>query len=292
MQLKPRRSALYMPGSNARAMEKAKSLPADAVILDLEDSVAPEAKAEARARVVEAVRAGGYGQREVVVRINALDTPWGADDAKALAAAGPDGVLLPKVMSGKDIAQAAALLVVAPERTKLWLMIETPEAILRLAEIAAAAREPASRLAVLVMGTNDLIKDTRASLDSNRTAALHWLSASITAARAGGLDILDGVYNDLKNAAGFRAECVHGRMLGFDGKTLIHPDQIAPANEVFAPSEGEVAAARKLVGVFDLPENRGKGAINVDGRMVERLHADMARRVVAVADAIASRGAP
>lgn len=292
MQLKPRRSALYMPGSNARAMEKAKTLAADAVILDLEDSVAPEAKAEARARVAEAVRAGGYGQREVVVRINALDTPWGAEDAKALAAAGPDGVLLPKVTSGKDIAQAAALLVVAPERTKLWLMIETPEVILRLAEIAAAAREPASRLAVLVMGTNDLVKDTRASLDANRTAALYWLSASITAARAGGLDILDGVYNDFRDASGFRSECVHGRMLGFDGKTLVHPDQIAPANEVFAPSQAEVAAARKLVTVFELPENRGKGAISVDGRMVERLHAEMARRVVAVADAIAARGAP
>lgn len=290
MDIKPRRSALYMPGSNARAMEKAKTLPADAIILDLEDSVAPEMKAEARGRVAEAVKAGGYGAREVVVRINALDTPWGADDVKALAAAGPDGVLLPKVSCAADVMQTANLLAAAPARTRLWLMIETPEVILRLGDVATAAKNPKSRLAVLVMGTNDLVKDTRASLDANRTAALYWLSASITAARAGGLDILDGVYNNLKDTAGFRRECEHGRMLGFDGKTVIHPDQIAPANEVFAPSAEDVAAARRLVSVFDLPENRGKGAINLDGRMVERLHAEMARRVVAVADAIATRG--
>jgi citrate lyase subunit beta/citryl-CoA lyase len=291
MQIVPRRSALYMPGSNARAMEKAKTLAADVLILDLEDSVAPDVKVEARDRVAGVVRAGGYGPREVVVRVNALDTPWGTDDMHVFAEAGPHGILLPKVRGAADIRDAASLLSLAPKHTRLWLMIETPKVILNLHEIAAAAPDLSNRLAVLVMGTNDLVKETRAIMDPGRTAALYWLSAAVTAARAGGLDIIDGVYNDLKDAAGFRSECSHGRMLGFDGKTLIHPDQIAPANEIFAPSEADVAAARKLVAVFDLPENRDRGAISLDGRMVERLHADIARRTVAVADAIAARGA-
>lgn len=292
MEFVPRRSALYMPGSNARALEKAKSLPADALIFDLEDSVAPDIKAQARDRVAAAVKDGGYGRREVVARINGLDTPWGVDDLRALEQAGPAGILVPKVRSAADVYQAASLMASAPPHTRLWLMVETCEMLVRAAEIVAAAADPLTRLSVLVMGTNDLVKESRARLDSGRTAALHWLSLSITMARAGGLDILDGVYNDLKDMPGCRSECEHGRMLGFDGKTVIHPDQVAVANEVFAPSAAEVEEARRLVGVFDLPENRDRGAIALDGRMVERLHAEMARRTVAIADAIAMRGAP
>jgi citrate lyase subunit beta/citryl-CoA lyase len=289
MTVRPRRSVLYMPGSNARALEKAKSLPADALILDLEDAVAPEAKATARAQVAAAVAAGGYGRREVAIRINGLETPWGEADLAAAAAAGPDAVLVPKVGSGADIARATDALAAAgaPAATKLWAMIETPLAILNIADIAAAATRPGARLACLVMGTNDLVKETRADLSRNRRPALFWLSAAITAARAYGLDVLDGVYNAFRDAEGFRRECAHGRALGFDGKTLIHPDQIAVANEVFAPPEADVAWARKIIAAFDQPENKGKGVITVEGRMVELLHAETARRTVAIAEAIA-----
>jgi len=288
MQVRPRRSVLYMPGSNARALEKARTLPADALILDLEDAVAPEAKEGARDQVCAAVRAGGYGRRELVVRINALDTPWGPADLAAAAAAAPDAILLPKPGSGADIVRAGEALAAAgaADRTRLWAMIETPLAVLNVAEIAAAARRPGTRLACLVMGTNDLVKETRADLSANRRPALYWLSATVTAARAYGLDVLDGVFNDFKNAEGFRRECVHGRRLGFDGKTLIHPDQLAVANEVFAPSAAEVAYARKVIAAFDRPESKGKGVVTVDGRMVELLHAEIARRTVAIAEAI------
>jgi len=288
MTIRPRRSVLYLPGSNARALEKASSLPADALILDLEDAVAPEAKETARAQVCAAVMAGGYGRREVVIRINALDTPWGQRDLDAAAGAAPDAILLPKPGNGTDIARATEALASAgaPDKTRLWAMIETPLAILNLAEIAAASKQPGARLACFVMGTNDLVKETRADLSRNRRPALYWLSASITAARAYGLDVLDGVYNNFKDIEGFRRECVHGRALGFDGKTLIHPDQVAIANEVFAPPEAEVAFARKIIAAFDHPENRGKGVITVEGRMVELLHAAMARRTVAIAEAI------
>ncbi|HWE21528.1 MAG TPA: CoA ester lyase [Hyphomicrobiaceae bacterium] len=289
MPMRPRRSVLYMPGSNARALEKAKSLAADALILDLEDAVAPEAKDAARAQVCAAVGAGGYGGRELVIRVNGLETPWGQADLRAAAAARPDAVLVPKVASGGDIARATESLAAAgaPPSTQLWAMIETPLAILNIAEIAAAASAPGVRLGCFVMGTNDLVKETRADLSKNRRPALYWLSAAITAARAYGLDALDGVYNNFKDAEGYRRECVHGRALGFDGKTLIHPDQIAVANEVFAPPEAEVAWARKIIAAFDLPEHRGKGVITVEGRMVELLHAEMARRTVAIAEAIA-----
>ena len=284
MQIRPRRSVLYMPGSNARALEKAKSLAADALILDLEDAVAPEAKDAARNQVCVAVKAGGYGHRELIIRINALDTPWGEADLKAAASAAPDAVLVPKPGTGADIVRAAEALsrAGAPDKTRLWAMIETPVAILNLREIASAS----PRLACLVMGTNDLVKETRADLSANRRPALYWLSATITAARAFGLDALDGVYNNFKDVEGFRSECVHGRRLGFDGKTLIHPDQVATANEVFAPPEAEVAWARKIIAAFEAPENKGKGVITVDGRMVELLHAEMARRTVAIAEAI------
>jgi citrate lyase subunit beta / citryl-CoA lyase len=284
MQIRPRRSVLYMPGSNARALEKAKSLPADALILDLEDAVAPDAKSTARDQVCAAVKAGGYGHRELVVRINALDTPWGEADLSAAASAAPDAVLIPKPGSAADMLRAVEALsrVGAPDRTRLWAMVETPVAILNLREIASAS----PRLACLVMGTNDLVKETRADLSANRRPALYWLSATITAARAFGLDALDGVYNNFKDADGLRGECVHGRRLGFDGKTLIHPDQVATANEVFAPPEADVAWAKKIIAAFGMPENRGKGVITVDGRMVELLHAEMARRTVAIAEAI------
>jgi citrate lyase subunit beta/citryl-CoA lyase len=284
MQIRPRRSVLYMPGSNARALEKARSLPADTLILDLEDAVAPDAKAAARDQVCAAVKAGAYGHRELVIRINALDTPWGQADLEAAASAAPDAVLVPKPGAAGDIARAADALsrAGAPGKTRLWAMIETPVAILNLREIASAS----PRLACLVMGTNDLVKETRADLSANRRPALYWLSATITAARAFGLDALDGVYNNFKDSEGFRAECVHGRRLGFDGKTLIHPDQVATANEVFAPPQAEVAWARKIIAAFDVPENKGKGVITVEGRMVELLHAEMARRTVAIAEAI------
>ena len=293
MQIRPRRSVLYMPGSNARALDKAKSLPADALILDLEDAVAPGAKEAARERVCDAVKAGGYGHRELVIRINALDTPWGAADVAAAAAAAPDAVLLPKPAAGGDIVRATEALAKAgaPEKTRLWAMIETPLAILNVAEIAAGAQVPGARLACFVLGTNDLVKETRADLSVNRRPALYWLSATVTAARAWGLDVLDGVYNNFRDVDGLRRECVHGRRLGFDGKTLIHPTQVATANEVFAPPEDEVAFARKVIAAFDQPENRGKGVITVEGRMVELLHAEMARRTVAIAEAIARMGA-
>ena len=291
MQIGPRRSVLYMPGSNARALEKAKTLAADALILDLEDAVAPEAKESARAQVCAAVKSGGYGHRELVIRINGLDTPWGEADLAAAVQAGPDAVLLPKPGTGADIVRATAALARAAgaDQVRLWAMIETPLAILNLREIAAAAKEPGARLACFVLGTNDLVKETRADLSVNRRPALYWLSAAVTAARAFGLEVLDGVYNNFRDAEGFRRECVHGRRLGFDGKTLIHPDQVGVANEVFAPTEAEVALARKIIAAFALPENRGKGVITVDGRMVELLHAETAQRTVAIAEAIKER---
>ena len=224
MHIRPRRSVLYMPGSNARALEKAKSLPADALILDLEDAVAPDAKETARNQVCAAVKAGGYGRRELIIRINALDTPWGKADLDAAVAAAPDAILLPKPGSGADIVRATEALARGPEKTRLWAMVETPLAILNLQDLASASRQPGARLACFVMGTNDLVKETRADLSGSRRPALYWLSATITAARAYGLDVLDGVYNNFKDTDGFRRECVHGRALGFDGKTLIHPD--------------------------------------------------------------------
>jgi citrate lyase subunit beta / citryl-CoA lyase len=288
MQIRPRRSVLYMPGANARALEKAKTLAADGLILDLEDAVAPEAKETARRQVCDAVKAGGYGKRELIIRINGLDTPWGAADLAAAAAVGPDAILIPKPSSGADVVRAAEAMAKAgaPDKTRLWAMIETPLAILNVGEIAAVAGGKGARLACFVMGTNDLVNETRADLSSSRRPALYWLSATITAARAYGLDVLDGVYNNFKDLDGYRRECVHGRALGFDGKTLIHPDQIAAANEVFAPPAAEVAWARKIIAAFELPESRGKGVITVEGRMVELLHAETARRTVAIAEAI------
>ncbi len=291
MSFRPTRSVLYMPGSNVRALEKARGLGADALILDLEDAVAPDQKAVARAQVCQAASAGGFGHRQVVIRINALDTPWGSDDLAAAAAARPDAVLLPKPNDARDIERATDALRVAgaPASVALWAMVETPLAILNLRELAGAARHAGARLSCLVLGTNDLVKETRVELDAGRTAALYWLSASVTAARAFGLTVLDGVYNNFKDLEGLARECQQGRMLGFDGKTLIHPDQIAHANQVFAPGAEEVAWARKIIAAFALPDNKGKGVITIDGKMVELLHAEMAQRTVAIADAIAAR---
>ncbi len=287
MSIRPRRSVLYMPGSNARALEKARQLPADAVILDLEDAVAPDAKARAREMIVQTLKTGGFGHREVLVRINGLDTGWWLDDL-AVAAAGPDAILVPKVSTPEQLREVGKHLVgVAKEaNVRVWAMMETPLAMLNARDIAAAALDPATRLAGFVMGTNDLAKDTRARIVPGRAPMLPWLMTCVAAARAFGLDILDGVYNDLGNAEGFAAECKEASDLGFDGKTLIHPQQIVPCNDAFSPSADEVAWARKIIAAFALPENKGKGVIQVDGRMVEILHADMARRTVAIADAI------
>jgi citrate lyase subunit beta/citryl-CoA lyase len=288
MTIRPRRSVLYMPGSNARALDKARTLPADGVILDLEDSVAPDAKEAARQQVVDAVKAGGFGAREVFIRVNGVETPWHADDLSAAAHAAPDVILVPKVSSSDtlELIGRRMLDMGTNHKTRVWAMIETPLAVFNILEIAAAARDSETRLAGFVMGTNDLAKDTRARLVPGRTPMLAWLSMCVAAARIHGIDILDGVYNDIGNADGFAKECAQGVELGFDGKTLIHPSQIEPCNKAFSPSPADVEQARKMIAAFDLPENKGKGVVSIDGRMVERLHADMARRTVAIVEAI------
>jgi citrate lyase subunit beta/citryl-CoA lyase len=293
MTIRPRRSVLYMPGSNARAIEKARSLPADAIILDLEDSVAPQSKPAARQQVADAVKAGGFGPREVVVRINGLDTQWWLDDLNAVAHAKPDAILVPKISSPGQFDDVIERLVDigAGHEVRVWAMMETPLAMLHADRIAAAALDPETRLTAFVMGTNDLAKDTRAKIMPGRAAMLPWLMTCIAAARAYGVEIIDGVYNDLGNAEGFAQECAQSRDLGFDGKTLIHPNQIEPCNAAFSPDAAEVAQAKTVIAAFDLPENQGKGVVQLDGRMVERLHADMARRTVAIAQAIAMRSA-
>jgi citrate lyase subunit beta/citryl-CoA lyase len=274
-----------MPGANARALEKARELPADCLILDLEDAVAPDAKADARERVADAVGARVFGRREVVIRVNAIETPWGLADLEAAVAAGPDAILIPKVSRPGDIVSAAKILAAreAPPEMKLWAMMETPAAILDAAAIAAAG----NRLRCFVLGTNDLLKETRARPDASRFAVTPWLGTCVLAARANGLDVLDGVYNDFKDEAGFHAECDQGRSLGMDGKTLIHPSQIDVCNEIFSPSDDEIAWSRTVISGFDRPENAGAGVITLESRMVERLHLEMARRTVAIAEAIA-----
>ena len=291
MLARPRRSVLYMPGSNAKALAKASTLPVDALILDLEDSVAPDQKIAAREQVVRAVRAGGFGGREVVIRINGPHTPWGEDDLAAAAAAQPDAILLPKVDGPGAIMVAARALreAQAPEGTRIWAMMETPNAVLNAGSIASVAADPSSRLSVMVMGLNDLAKETRARLTPGRPTMTAWLASCVVAARAHGVDILDGVYNDIKDLEGFRLECLQGRDMGLDGKTLIHPSQIDICNEVFAPTPVEVENAAAIIEAFALPENAGKGVIQLNGRMVELLHADMARRTLAIAKAIAAR---
>jgi len=284
--IRPRRSVLYMPGANERALEKAKALPADAIIFDLEDAVAPDAKAEARERVCAAVASGEYGGRELTIRANGLDTEWHADDLAAISAAGPAAVVVPKINSVADVQAIEAALEKhgAPDHTAIWAMVETPVAMLHAEEIASASE----RLAVLVMGTNDLAKELHAEHVPGRQPLLTGLGLCLLAARATGKVILDGVYNDIKDEDGFRAECVQGRQMGFDGKTLIHPSQLEPCNEVFAPSEDEVAQSRKIIAAFEEATAEGRGVVTVDGRMIENLHVDNARRVLAVHEAIAA----
>jgi len=291
MTVRPRRSVLYMPGSNARAIEKARELPADAIILDLEDAVAPEAKAMAREQIKKALEKGGFGDREVFVRINGLDTRWWVDDLHAVADVRPDAVLVPKISDPHQLQDLAARIVDmgTDPHIRVWAMMETPLAMINVGAIAAAAHDSETRLSGFVMGTNDLAKDTRARIVPGRAPMVPWLTTCVAAARAFGIDILDGVYNDLGNAEGFADECRQARDLGFDGKTLIHPRQIEACNDAFTPAPEEVEAARKIIAVFDLPENQGKGVVQIEGRMVERLHADMARSTVEIADAIAKR---
>ncbi len=283
--MRPRRSILYMPGSNVRALEKARSLPADAVILDLEDGVAPEAKTSAREQVCAAVKAG-FGKREVIVRINALNTEWGDRDLLAIAAAGPDAILLPKVASARDIHRVEQRLSHVPEAhgAALWAMIESACAVLDLAGIASAG----GRLAGLVLGSNDLIKELGGTHTKDRANLLFVLGQIVLAARAHGLAVIDGVHNDIADSEGFAFACAQARSFGFDGKTLIHPSQIASCNAAFAPSPADIAAAEKIVAAFALAENQGKGAIAVEGRMVERLHEEAARKTLALAEAIAA----
>jgi citrate lyase subunit beta/citryl-CoA lyase len=275
-----------VPGANARALEKAKSLPADAFILDLEDAVAPEAKADAREAIRNAVGDRAYGAREVVIRVNGLETEWGQDDLEMAASVGIDGVLVPKITSGDDIGVADQCLndAGAVPDLGLWAMIETPLAILNIGEIAAASSD--TRLTGFVIGTNDFAKELNAVATPDRRAFIFSLSAALAAARAYGLAAIDGVYNDIGNDAGLSAECEQGRVLGFDGKTLVHPGQIETANRVFSPSEAELSHAKDVIDAFALPENRRKGVINLNGQMVELLHLEQAERLVAINEAI------
>ncbi|MBV7501141.1 CoA ester lyase [Achromobacter sp. ACM05] len=282
--IRPRRSVLYMPGANARALDKARTLDADALILDLEDAVAPDAKAQARAQVAAALREGGYGRRECIVRVNALDTPWGMDDVRAVAQAGADAVLLPKVESPAQLAALAQALDAAgaPMDLPLWAMAETPLGFLRLDAIAGGHE----RLAAIVVGTSDLVKDLHARHTPSRDETLLARSLAVMAARAHGLAVLDGVHLDLNDDAGLQDACRQGRDQGFDGKTLIHPRQIAAANAAFAPTAEELDTARKRLDAWRAAQAEGKGVAVVDGALVENLHASEAERVLALAAAI------
>ncbi|MEQ1499029.1 MAG: CoA ester lyase [Novosphingobium sp.] len=281
---RPRRSVLYLPASNPNAIAKARTLAADVIVLDLEDAVAPEHKVAARAAAAAAVREGGFGRREVVIRVNAFGTEWAEADLAAAAAAGPDAVLVPKVSSAQDVLAYDAALAAAPAHTRLWIMVETCGLMPRLDEVAALAGS--TRLAAFAMGTNDLAKEMRAQLRPGRAAFLPILSATVCAARAHGLLVFDGVSNEFRDMAVVRAECDQGLEFGFDGKCLIHPDQVEPCNAVFTPSAAELAWARAVVDAFALPENQGKGVIRIEGKMAELLHREQAQRLLAIAAAI------
>jgi citrate lyase subunit beta/citryl-CoA lyase len=290
MTIRPRRSVLYMPGSNARALEKAKSLPADGLILDMEDAVAPDAKALARSQIVDAVSQGGYGGRELMVRINALDTPWGADDIRAIGAASvaPDAVLIPKVSTVDDVVTAIAAFEAAgcADTVDFWIMAETPLCILNIRELAAAH----PRLKGIVMGTSDLAKETRVRHTPDRIGFIAALSLCVLAARANQLDIIDGVHLNLGDDAGLAAACEQGRDLGFDGKSLIHPKQVAAANAAFGPGEQELESARNIISAWREAEAEGKGVVVVDGKLVEMLHVEEAQRQLELAEAIEQLG--
>jgi len=289
---RPRRSLLFMPGSNARALEKARTLAADGIILDLEDSVAPDAKATAREQIAKAVAAKGFGKREVLIRINALDSPWWVDDIGMAGEAQPDGILVPKISTVDDLNAVADRLsdINAPASIRVWAMIETARAVLDADKLAAASKDPKVRLAGFVFGPNDIARETRIRMKPGRAAMIPMITHCILATRAHGLEILDGPYGDISNIDGFAEECAQGRDLGFDGKTLIHPSHIDACNAIFTPPEAEVAEARRIIAAFEQPENASRGAIQLDGRMVERLHAEMAKRTIAIADAIAAMG--
>ncbi len=282
--LRPRRSVLYMPGANERALEKAQTIPADALILDLEDAVAPDAKPEARERVCAAATSGLYGAKEIAIRANGIGTEWHDADLAAIAEAGPDAVVVPKINRAAEVHQIEQALEAAgaPDRTRIWAMLETPIAMLSAHEIASSSE----RLAVLVMGTNDLAKELQAAHVPGRQPLLQGLGLCLLGARAAGKVILDGVYNDIKDEAGFLAECQQGQQLGFDGKTLIHPSQVDPCNATFAPSAEEVEKAGRVIAAFEEAEASGKGVVTVDGRMVENLHVEQARRTLAIQAAI------
>jgi len=282
--VRPRRSVLYMPGANTRALEKARTLPADALIFDLEDAVAPDAKEAARTNVVLAAESKAYGKREIVIRCNGLGTPWGEADIAAIAQSGADALLVPKVESAAAVTHVVSLLDTAgaPASMAVWAMMETPKGILRAEEIAGSH----PRLAVFIMGTNDLVKDMRARHTPMRLPMITALGIGMLAARAHGLTILDGVYNDIQDVDGFKAVCRQGLEMGFDGKTLIHPSQVEPCNDVFAPSPAELEMAGKIVAAFKAAQAEGKGVVTVDGRMIENLHVDQAERALALAAAI------
>ncbi|MFC0217095.1 HpcH/HpaI aldolase/citrate lyase family protein [Pseudochelatococcus lubricantis] len=287
--IRPRRSLLFVPASNVRALEKARGLPSDAVIIDLEDAVAPAAKEAAREQARAAI-ARGFGGREVALRVNGADTPWGADDLALAASVAPDAVLVPKAASAEAVRDIGWRLdaLGAPARVQVWAMIETARAVLDADAMARTALEPASRLALFVIGANDLARETGVRVWAGRAALLPWLQQVLLAARASGLAAIDSVYNDFSDTAGFAAECAQGRDLGFDGKSLIHPAQIAAANAAFGPGADEIAEARALIAAFTAPENAGKGAVSFEGRMIEDLHVAIARRTLALADAIAA----
>jgi citrate lyase subunit beta/citryl-CoA lyase len=280
-----------MPGSNARALEKAPNLPADGIILDLEDSVAPDAKAVARDQIAKAIAAGGFGKREVLIRVNSLDTPWWVDDVTMAGKVRPDGILVPKISTVADLNAIANRLsdINADMSIRVWAMLETARGVLDADKLAAAAKDSETRLAGFVFGPNDISRETRIQ-QPGRAAMIPMITHCILATRAHGLEILDGPYSDISNIDGFAVECAQGRDLGFDGKTLIHPSHIEACNAIFTPPAEEVEQARKIIAAFEKPENASRGAIQLDGRMVERLHADMARRTIAIADAIAAMG--
>lgn len=290
--IRPRRTMLFMPGSNARALEKAKLLPADGLILDLEDAVAPDAKAQARDQIAQAVAGRGYGPREVLVRINALDSPWWLDDLAMAAKAKPDGVLVPKVSCVAQLATIADRLAAlgADDNLRVWIMIETAAGVLHAEELAAQRADAKMRLEGFVFGPNDISRETGIRMLPGRATMLPMLLQCVLAARAHGVAVMDGPYGDIANVDGFAAECAQARDLGFDGKTLIHPGQIEACNAAFTPPAAEIAQARAILAAFERPENHGRGAIQLDGRMVERLHAEIAKKTIAIADAIETMG--
>ena len=283
--MRPRRSVLYMPAANERALDKAKSIPADALIFDLEDAVSPDAKPDARRNAVAAARSGEYGNKEITIRCNGLETQWGADDLTAAAMAGVSAVVIPKINSVREVEAISSALATAgaPGSMKIWAMIETPTAIF---DVRAIAAHP--RVQTLVMGTNDLAKELRATQIRGRAPLMHHLATALLAAREAGKIILDGVFNDIKDADAFRDECLQGAQMGFDGKTLIHPSQVEIANDVWAPTADEVDYAQRVIAAFEEATAEGRGVITVDGRMIENLHVDNARRVLAVQQAIES----